>query len=105
MADDEIQKIWMRLEQSFEPARAKGVNTRIQFEIEDGEMYYLEIKNQQLSAGVGKIANPRVTLSATASDLSAIFNGRLDPNAAFFQGRLHIQGDIRLAMQIRDFFK
>lgn len=105
MADEEIQKIWMRLEQSFKSERARGINIRIQFDIEDGDSYYLEIKDQQLTAGKGKITNPRLTLSANSANLSAIFNGRLDPNAAFFQGRLHVKGDIHLAMQIGEFFK
>lgn len=105
MSDEEIQKIWTRLAQSFNSERAKGIDARIQFDIEDGESYFLEIKNQQLSAGKGVIPNPRLTIGANSADLSALFNGQLNPNSAFFQGRLRIKGDIHLAMQISKFFK
>ena len=105
MTDDEIQKIWAKLAQSFNSERAKGVNTRVQFDIEGGDSYYLEIKNQQLTAGKGQILNPRLTIGTNAVDLASILNGTLDPGKAFFQGRLHVKGDIQMAMQLAEFFK
>lgn len=41
-----------------------------------------------------------VTLSLSASDLQSILDGSLDPQMAFMSGRLAVDGDMALAMQL-----
>lgn len=41
-----------------------------------------------------------VTLSLSASDLKGILDGSLDPQMAFMSGRLSVDGDMALAMQL-----
>ena len=41
-----------------------------------------------------------VTLSLSAADLEQILNGSLDPQMAFMTGRLRVDGDMALAMQL-----
>lgn len=42
------------------------------------------------------------TLSTTSDDLDAILRGKLDPMAAFGQGRLRVTGDMSVAMKVGD---
>lgn len=45
-------------------------------------------------------ADTDVTMSADADTVRAIFNKELDPTAAFMSGKLTIDGDMGLAMQL-----
>lgn len=42
------------------------------------------------------------TLSITSDDLDALLRGKLDPMAAFGQGRLRVTGDMSVAMKVGD---
>jgi putative sterol carrier protein len=42
------------------------------------------------------------TLSTTSEDLDAILRGKLDPMAAFGEGRLRLEGDMSVAMKVGD---
>ena len=42
------------------------------------------------------------TLSTTTADLDAILRGKLDPMAAFGEGRLRVTGDMSVVMKVGD---
>jgi putative sterol carrier protein len=42
------------------------------------------------------------TLSTTTDDLEALLRGKLDPMAAFGEGRLRVSGDMSVAMKLGD---
>jgi putative sterol carrier protein len=42
------------------------------------------------------------TLSTTTDDLESILRGKLDPMAAFGEGRLRVTGDMSVAMKLGD---
>jgi putative sterol carrier protein len=42
------------------------------------------------------------TLSTTTDDLESILRGKLDPMAAFGEGRLRVSGDMSVAMKLGD---
>lgn len=105
MGIEELKNVWTGLQETFHPERAKGIDAEIQMELEGEGEYYLVIRQQKLTAETGKAPNPRLTLKATKADLIAIFQGKLDPSTAFFQGKLNIKGDMSLALQLIGFFK
>ncbi len=105
MNQDDIQRVFDSLNEKFMPERAKGLNVLIQIEIIGEGDYYLTIRDQKLFFSGGKIDGARVSLRATSGDLQAIFMRKLDPTAAFFQGRLTVRGDMGLAMQLPTLFK
>ena len=43
-------------------------------------------------------ANPTTTVSITVDDLGAILAGKEEPQAAFFAGKIRLDGDMALAM-------
>lgn len=100
----DFQKVVDSLNQSFKPERAKGLNAVIQVEVTGSGDYILTIQDQKLAFTSGKATAPRLTLRANSSDLEAIFTRKLDPTAAFFQGKLVVQGDMGLAMQLPGLF-
>ena len=50
----------------------------------------------------GRIDGADVTLTASAADWDAIQRGTLDRTEAFLGGRLRIEGDLSLLMQLED---
>lgn len=58
------------------------------------------------AAGAGSLCRePDVTLSMSDNDLLAMFQGELQPFAAYSSGRLKIQGDIMTAMKLEELIK
>lgn len=105
MGIEELKDVWSGLQASFHPERARGIDAEVQMEIEEEGEYYLVIREQKLTAETGKAPNPRLTMKAKKEDLFAIFQGEMDPSAAFFQGKLHVKGDMGLALKLISLFK
>merc|ERR1712045_525621 len=60
--------------------------------------------------GRGKVefngkAKPDVTFQASDADLFDLMSGKLNPQKAFFAGKLKIQGNMGLAMKLQEFQK
>ncbi|KAK9516643.1 hypothetical protein VZT92_024562 [Zoarces viviparus] len=86
------------------------VGACFQFNIssEDGQhhSYYVDLSQGSGAAGAGSLCRePDVTLSLSDSDLLAMFQGGLQPFAAYTSGRLQIQGDIKTAMKLEELIK
>lgn len=105
MNQEDVEKIFADLNKAFIPERAKGMNVVVVVELLDENAYTLTIRDQKLDFSMGKTPGARLTLKATANDFLAIFQRKLDPTAAFFQGRLIVQGDMSLAMKLPGLFK
>ncbi|XP_037111290.1 stomatin-like protein 1 [Syngnathus acus] len=86
------------------------VGACFQFEISSGEgqhrTYYVDLSQGHGAAGVGSLCRmPDVTLTMCDEDLLAMFQGRLQPFAAYSSGRLQLQGDIKTAMKLEELIK
>ncbi|XP_034032327.1 stomatin-like protein 1 [Thalassophryne amazonica] len=76
--------------------------------LEDGQCqsYYVDLSQGSGTAGSGSLSRePDVTLSMTDGDLVAMFQGRLQPFAAYTSGQLQIQGDVKTAMKLEELLK
>lgn len=69
-------------------------NKTFQFNILDGQHFYVEANGQDLKVTQGDMESPSATISASDQNLQDIFSGRLNGIAAFMQGKLKISGDV-----------
>ncbi|XP_034391490.1 stomatin-like protein 1 [Cyclopterus lumpus] len=85
-----------------------GACFQLNISLEDGQhhSYYVDLSQGSGAAGTGSLCRePDVTLSLSGSDLLAMFQGGLQPFAAYTSGRLKIQGDIKTAMKLEELIK
>ncbi|KAG7523074.1 stomatin 1 [Solea senegalensis] len=86
------------------------VGAFFQFDITSGDgqhrHYYLDLSQGSGAVGEGSLyREPDVIISMSDSDLVAMFQGELQPFAAYASGRLKIQGDIKTAMKLEELIK
>lgn len=86
------------------PARP-GLTARIQQQITggpDGDLvcHWMLEDGRPMSAALGTLDAPDVTLSLSWSDAAAIQSGALDPGVAFMQGRMKVAGSMAVVMEL-----
>ncbi len=107
MADAAVVKmIFAGMAGSFQPDKAAGVNTVIQYDItgEGGGKWNVVIANGTCTVNEGAHAAPKLTLTMAAQDWIDMITGKLDGQKAFMAGKLKLKGDMAMAMKMGTFF-
>lgn len=99
---EEVANLFPALVQRFDPKKAQGINSTIQFDLsgDNGGSYWFRIADDGAQSGEGAAENPRMTLKASADDFYNMLHGSLNPMQAFMTGKIKIQGDTSLAMKL-----
>jgi putative sterol carrier protein len=89
----------------FKPDKATGIDTIIQVSLSGGQKeqnWVIIIKNQKLQVTEGTNSSASLSLRVSESDFMDMINGKLSAEKAFFTGRVRFNGDISLALKLRD---
>ncbi|NXC49755.1 HSDL2 protein, partial [Penelope pileata] len=81
----------------------KSTQGVFQFELsgDEGGTWYIDLKNNGGSAGVGKApVAADVVMSMSSDDFVKMFTGKLKPTMAFMSGKLRIKGNMALAIKL-----
>ena len=91
---------------SFQPAKAKGVHARYQWDLggPKGGQWWIEVNDGTYKMGKGKIPDPNVTFIATDKDWVAICHDQLSGTWAYLSGRLRVRGDQGIARKLGEIF-
>jgi putative sterol carrier protein len=102
-----IEKLMERMPRAFVPEKAGDLEAVIQFNMagEGGGDWAVTISEGACSVARGIAENPKLTLSAQASDYLDIITGKLNAMSAFAEGKIKLKGDLGLAMKLMTFFK
>ncbi|WP_369601932.1 SCP2 sterol-binding domain-containing protein [Hahella sp. SMD15-11] len=99
-----VAQIFEKLKDNFNADAAAGLDLVFQFDIEDGDNYYLVVKDGTCELGAGNHEDPSVTLIMSGETLQNIVNGETDGMQAFMAGQLRAEGDMMLAMKLGELF-
>jgi len=104
--DSTPQEVFDSMRSSFQPAKAKGVHARYQWDLSGphGGQWWIDVDDGTYKMGKGKIANPSVTFVATDKDWVAVSNHQLGGTWAYLSGRLKIRGDQGVARKLGEMF-
>ncbi len=89
----------------FKPDKAAGIDTVIQLSLSGGQKeqnWVIIIKNQKLQVTEGTNPSASLSIRVSENDFMDMLNGKLSTEKAFFTGRIRFNGDISLALKLRD---
>jgi putative sterol carrier protein len=100
------QEVFDSMRGSFQPAKAKGVHARYQWDLSgpQGGQWWIDVEDGKYKMGKGKIDNPNVTFVAKDKDWVAVSNGQMGGTWAYLTGRLKIRGDQGIARKLGEIF-
>ena len=86
--DSTPQDVFDSMRGSFQPAKAKGVHARYQWDLSGphGGEWWIDVNDGTYKMGKGKIPNPNVTFIAKDKDWVAICNDQLSGHLGLFNG-------------------
>jgi len=104
--DSTPQQVFDSMRGSFQPAKAKGVHARYQWDLSgaQGGQWWIDVQDGKYKMGKGKIDNPNVTFVATDKDWVAVSNHQMGGTWAYLTGRLKIRGDQGVARKLGEIF-
>ena len=104
--DSTPQEVFDSMRGSFQPAKAKGVHARYQWDLSgpQGGQWWIDVDDGKYKMGKGKIDNPNVTFVAKDKDWVAVSNHQMGGTWAYLTGRLKIRGDQGLARKLGEIF-
>ncbi len=96
------QQVFDGMQETFLPAKAKGLHLRYQFSLSGphGGDWWIEVNDGKFKMARGKIANPDVTFIASDNDWVALSNGKLGGTWATITGRLKVHGSHAVARKL-----
>jgi len=104
--DSTPQGVFDAMRGSFQPAKAKGVHARYQWDLSgpNGGEWWIDVNDGTYKMGKGKIDHPSVTFIAKDKDWVAICHEQLSGTWAYVTGRLKVRGDQRIARKLGEMF-
>src|SRR5215510_2723437 len=104
--DSTPQHVFDSMHGSFQPAKAKGVHARYQWDLSgpNGGEWWIDVNDGNYKMGKGKIDHPSVTFIARDKDWVAICHDQLSGTWAYMTGRLKVRGDQGTARKLGEMF-
>jgi putative sterol carrier protein len=104
--DSTPQDVFDAMRGSFQPAKAKGIHARYQWDLSgpNGGQWWIEVNDGTYKMGKGQIDHPSVTFRASDKDWVAICHDQLSGTWAYLTGRLKVRGDQNVARKLGEMF-
>lgn len=92
------------LPKKFKPEKAEGVDVIAQINVygSEGGNWTITVKDQKMQINEGIHPSPNLTLKMSPADFMDLVNGKISAEKAFFTGRIHFNGNIAVALKLRE---
>jgi putative sterol carrier protein len=105
--DEFIDKVFVGMQQAFNPAKAGDQSATIQYElgVPDGTREYtMRIADGRCQVERGAASNPRVTIKVGLVDFLGLITGKANGVQLFMTGKLKVSGDLFFAQSYQAWF-
>ena len=102
-----LDRIFEGMQERFLAEKAKGVTADIQWVVTDQDAefpYALKVNDGSATIEKGRVASPRVTLTAGLVPFLRLISGQENGVQLFMSGRLKVAGDLMFSQQVQTFF-
>ena len=102
-----LDRVFDGMQERFVPEKAKGVVADIQWVVTDEgneHPYALKVNDGSATVEKGRVAAPRVTLTAALVPFLRLISGQENGVQLFMSGRLKVAGDLMFSQQVQTFF-
>lgn len=101
-----VKPIFAAMPASINKESAKAANSVYQFNLsgEGGGQFTVTIRHGECLVAEGVSSTPDVIIAATATDYMNIVTGAYPFGLAYINGRLQVEGDLRLLIRMASFF-
>jgi putative sterol carrier protein len=102
-----LDRIFEGMQERFLAEKAKGVTADIQWVVTDKDAefpYALKVNDGSAAVEKGRVASPRVTLTAGLVPFLRLISGQENGVQLFMSGRLKVAGDLMFSQQVQTFF-
>ena len=88
----------------FKPEKAKGIDVIAQVNIDgsNGGKWTVTIRDQKIEVTEGTHQSPTLVIRMAEADFLDLVNNKLSAEKAFFTGKIKFQGNIAVALRLRD---
>jgi len=100
----DLSNVFEEMKGRFNSEAAAGLDAVFQYQLDDGEPYYVAINDGACDVAQGEHDEPSVTLSMDSATLQEVLSGETDGMQAFMTGRIRADGDIMLATRLTALF-
>jgi putative sterol carrier protein len=92
---------------NFPPDKAAGLDADVQINLtgEGGGNWIIKFAGGKVTGAEGTTTSPRLTVTTSLADITAIADGSMDGMAAFMKGKIKLDGDVGLAMRMVSMFQ
>ena len=95
-----VSKVIEKLPSRFQADAAKDLDAVYQFYLEDGEDFFIQIKDQTCTTFTGENSDPTISLFMNTDTFIRVVTGEQDGMSSFFKGQLRAEGNVMLATKL-----
>lgn len=99
-----VDELFATMNDNFNASAAAGINAVFQFDFNDADNYYIEIKDSDKNIQQGDHDTPTVTVSTDTATLLGVVSGTVNGMQAFMTGKLKAKGNMMLAQKLNALF-
>jgi putative sterol carrier protein len=88
----------------FKPEKAAGIDATVQLTLTglDGGDWVVKVKEKKIQVTEGTDSSATLKLKMSEKDFMDMANGNLSAEKAFFTGRIQFNGNINMALKLKD---
>jgi len=101
---NQVKELLEDMATKFQPEAAKDLDAVFQYQLTEGDAYYLTIKNSACTLTEGKHSDPTSTMKMNFDTFQKLATGELDGMKAMMFGKLKVKGNMMLAARIPQLF-